>query len=302
MDSIPQFTVAIPMYRTKYIGWLPLESLCRQKNIDFSWELIVCEEKNPLIFGLKKVSNFKERLKDNGCTCIKYISIPKWVPLSIKWSLMAKEMNKKSKMYLIQSGDAFAQPCRLRDTYDIMNRDHPEWIESYIHVLYNLEDGCTIVRDMRDKQSADRTLYDLRGDNMAVKAEIIRELPMVSQIRYVDSWIFKSCEEIKGCKLTIAYDTSDHWKMGMHTFGMNNISMNRFTKQKKIDDHRYNIREHIPEDIFRKLKKIIPKIEKFERKANKVHDKLKEEKILRKSSNKKINNEYNNIKYDMRIL
>ena len=130
MDSIPQFTVAIPMYRTKYIGWLPLESLCRQKNIDFSWELIICEEKNPLLFGFKKISNFKERLKDNGCTRIKYISIPKWVPLSIKWSLMAKEMNKKSKMYLIQSGDAFAQPYRLRDTYDIMNRDHPEWIES----------------------------------------------------------------------------------------------------------------------------------------------------------------------------
>lgn len=37
-------TCALPMYRAKDIGWLGLESLCRQEDIDFAWELIIMEE------------------------------------------------------------------------------------------------------------------------------------------------------------------------------------------------------------------------------------------------------------------
>ena len=37
-------TVALPMYRCRSIGWLALESLCNQVDIDFEWELIIMEE------------------------------------------------------------------------------------------------------------------------------------------------------------------------------------------------------------------------------------------------------------------
>ena len=43
-NSNIKFTVALPVYNSKKIAWISLESLIRQENIDFDWELIVYEE------------------------------------------------------------------------------------------------------------------------------------------------------------------------------------------------------------------------------------------------------------------
>jgi len=48
-----ELTVGIPMFRSRHIGWLALESLCRQKDIDFKWELLIMEEEESL--GEEKV-------------------------------------------------------------------------------------------------------------------------------------------------------------------------------------------------------------------------------------------------------
>lgn len=46
-----ELTVAMPLYNSKYIAWLAMESLCRQKNVTFDWELIVSEEQNDEMYG-----------------------------------------------------------------------------------------------------------------------------------------------------------------------------------------------------------------------------------------------------------
>ena len=39
-----ELTVALPVYNSKKIAWMAIESLCSQINVDFNWELIVYEE------------------------------------------------------------------------------------------------------------------------------------------------------------------------------------------------------------------------------------------------------------------
>ena len=48
----PVLSFIMPWFRAKALGWLPLEALCRQENIDFDWELIIMEEKIENPFGL----------------------------------------------------------------------------------------------------------------------------------------------------------------------------------------------------------------------------------------------------------
>jgi len=36
-----ELSVGLPFFRSKYIGWAALESLCLQENINFEWELII---------------------------------------------------------------------------------------------------------------------------------------------------------------------------------------------------------------------------------------------------------------------
>ena len=49
-----EYSVRMPMFRVKYIAWLALESLCRQKGVTFEWELVMAEEQiGNEIFGLK---------------------------------------------------------------------------------------------------------------------------------------------------------------------------------------------------------------------------------------------------------
>ncbi len=41
---LPLLTVALPVWNGSRIAWLAMESLCRQEEIDFWWELVICEE------------------------------------------------------------------------------------------------------------------------------------------------------------------------------------------------------------------------------------------------------------------
>jgi len=81
-------TVALPMYRSKKIGWLALESLCRQVDAP-EWELLICEEQEPEMFGMEELTKYKESLGYAECTRITYIVLQWWVPLSQKWKILA---------------------------------------------------------------------------------------------------------------------------------------------------------------------------------------------------------------------
>ena len=60
----PVLSVVIPYYRAKFIGWLPLESLINQINIDFDWEIVIMEEMGDIPFGVNNIIPYIKRLKD----------------------------------------------------------------------------------------------------------------------------------------------------------------------------------------------------------------------------------------------
>ena len=41
-----EMSVRMPLFRARYIAWLALESLCRQKRVTFKWELVIAEEQD----------------------------------------------------------------------------------------------------------------------------------------------------------------------------------------------------------------------------------------------------------------
>lgn len=48
-----KLTVALPVYNSKSIAWLAMESLCNQKGIDFDWEIVIAEENVSTPNGVK---------------------------------------------------------------------------------------------------------------------------------------------------------------------------------------------------------------------------------------------------------
>ncbi len=58
-------TVALPVWNSKDIAWLCMESLCNQI-VDFKWELLVFEEKHDRQLGRSFFEGYQSRLP--GCS------------------------------------------------------------------------------------------------------------------------------------------------------------------------------------------------------------------------------------------
>jgi hypothetical protein len=244
-DKNIKLTVALPLWRSKDIAWLALEGLCRQKDINFDWELLIWEENykevphtststKPYPFGESQVMKYKDRLKDVGCTRVHYEGI-KEVPkssqnkrggmhLSNKWVDMAKSSSPNSLCFLLQGGDDYSQPYRLRETYDLFIKHDCDWLQENKGVFYHIRNKDTVLFDIsRSKQYAKST-----GLNMAIKTDLIRKVPCLNISRRVDSTLFRHLRKIKGGELSRATNDSDHWKEGFFTDGANTISRSRW--------------------------------------------------------------------------
>ena len=74
----------MPCYNSNKIAWIALESLCNQVDINFEWELIICEEKHDNMLGDKWVDDYIERLVNVNCLKITYVQLKEWVNLPKK--------------------------------------------------------------------------------------------------------------------------------------------------------------------------------------------------------------------------
>lgn len=61
-----ELSVAIPCYNGKKIGWLCMEGLCNQVDINFDWEIIICEEKHNGMLGIDFFKKYVDRLSKIG--------------------------------------------------------------------------------------------------------------------------------------------------------------------------------------------------------------------------------------------
>lgn len=217
----PILTVGLPMYKSKNIAWLAFESLCRQQNIDFDWELLVIEEQDAQPFGLDRVSEYKDRLASLRCVRFVYIPLAKWIPLSLKWIQLGTLSSPSSQFFLLQAADCYSQPFRLKETYDLFVQNvGTDWVHSSKGPFMNLQTGKVALYN-GDRRKAKTHL------NMATKTHWLRKLPKHSLKSGIDGWMQQCVFYIKKAPLKIVNNVSIHYSMGVDTSGANNISKSR---------------------------------------------------------------------------
>jgi len=149
-------TVALPVFNSKNIIFLPLESLKNQKEITFKWELIISEEhglsrniikqyENKLPGCVKIIHNGIDPLKQGiqeGKNKGIYQLIDKWIDISRMGS-------KNSQIYVLQASDDYATEKRLKIHYEHFK--NPECILSSMNtgIFYNILNKKIILYDAR---------------------------------------------------------------------------------------------------------------------------------------------------------
>ncbi|MFA5599031.1 MAG: hypothetical protein WDA06_00405 [Phenylobacterium sp.] len=252
-----ELTVALPLFRAKYIAWLALESLCLQKGVNFEWELVIAEETDSVYFPLnqEEVIKYEERLKSVGCTRIKYIPLKKWIPLAKKWKLIADNSSAESQTFILQPADGFSHPNRLKVANDLI-LSGADWVHSKIYVFYYLKNKSIYMLD-RDHFILPSGKKHSCGIDMATRTEYAKKLPNEARKKGVDSWFYNNCRSFsikKKSKFNPVWDKSDNWKYSLTVHGINNISnFENFFGKKGFNKSNINIKEFIPHYIIDRL-------------------------------------------------
>lgn len=236
-----QLTVALPVFNSKDILWLSLESLCRQEEINFDWELIIAEEQENA-FGFNNITQYSKRLLNAGCKRVKYIPIKDWLPLGEKWTLIANSANENSKVFILQAADCYSEPKRLSKTYNEIINNNFDWVQNTKglffnvktkkHILYNAVQQC--------------------GLNMATRIELIKKINLTGIKKNVDGTIFRAIRP----KKVLNIDSED-FLFGVDTHGLNNISKGRenYFENEKFPFEKTDLKidNYLPKDITQKL-------------------------------------------------
>ena len=259
-----ELTVALPLYKGKDIAWLALESLCRQKDVNFKWELLIVEEKEDC-YGLEKIKEYVSRLKQVGCVRLDYVPLDRWVPLSDKWKHLATMASDTSECFLLQAADCYAQPYRLKETRDLFKKDKEiDWVQSEEGLFYDIyhKKGAIFDHSLCFISTGQGHKQHKCALNMAIKTSLIKKLFQargVHAMRGVDGFLFRTLASLKGSSLKVEWNRSNNWKLGFDTDGLNNISWDRtfYIRDgrppfKKLPDGE-KVEDYIPADILSKL-------------------------------------------------
>lgn len=247
-----KLTVALPVYNSRHIVWLAMESLCRQKDIDFEWELIICEEQNSNTTGEEFFNNYLERLNKIGCLYIKYIPLKEWIPLAQKWRLMGKVCCKTSVVFVMQASDDYWHDRRLKRIYDCLKRGQYDWYMTKRVFMYHIFSEKVIYYDHDSKGISYRRIPAV---GHACLTRHARRLPLSDKKRGVDMWFFRTIPHPR-----ISIDTHQSWKKSCGTQGMNNISKKRgqFFENVKVPFFKTDvpINQILPSDIIVRLNEV----------------------------------------------
>ncbi len=234
-----KLTVALPIYNAKDIAWLCLESLNRQRDVDFDWELVVFEEEHEQQLGEKY---FQDHRPDGSW--VKYISHKNKHTLGEKWHKIVQESGEWSEVVVFCAADNYYHPYMLRDSMNAIERGH-DWFYTTKGYFYDFNTKKIILYSARRET----------GLQMAASMEIAKRIPNSPRKRIVDLWLKRNMKPENPL-----IDTSDHWMGTLFTHGYNTISSQR---GKYFDNPKYPFRETstrleeiVPEDIIKQIKKL----------------------------------------------
>lgn len=215
-----KLTVALPVFNSKSIAWLAMESLANQQGIDFDWELIILEERGENSFGRKAFMEYEKKLKNIRCKKFIYRGLNNWVALSHKWRMIGQLVDDNSKVFVMQAADCYSQPFRLKETFEL-HRGGAEWSQSRYGIFYDVNLDKSILYNQ------DTIVYPT-GLNMAFNTSFARKLPREEVFKGVDNWLYQSIRKMNGGQDPIvSWNISPNWKYGVDTNGLNNISYRR---------------------------------------------------------------------------
>jgi hypothetical protein len=246
-----KLSVIIPYFRAGYIGWLPLESLIRQVDVAFGWELVVMEEDFENPFGLKRILHYKDKLRQAGCCKIKYISISKWMPLSAKWYYLIKQTSVSSKVVAFNSADGYMSRKRLSAQYKVLSKGKYNWYKVAGNIVYDIQSDKHVKLINRDKKRTDTACR-------ACTMDLAQRLPLDSIKRSVDGWTYRM---LSAFGINYYYDDSDIWMDTVNVNGLNNITLDRSKRVQNVTPPMQvccmGILNHVPKHVYNKLRQAV---------------------------------------------
>ena len=242
-------TVAFPVWNSKEIAWLPMEGLCRQQ-VSERWELLICEEVHNTQCGFEFFEGYWDRLKDVGCVRLRYFELQEWINLPGKWKFMANEA--AGDVYCLQAADCYPDKERLSRARQGLKDAH--WTQDERGHFFRVGVNKMILW-VQPKSGPFRT-----GVNMAIRTELIKDLPATSLNRGIDHYMLNHIDKKVG-------GTKIHTNPGefgsLDVDGVNNISTTRaiyfshiippFVKATKT------LNDILPDDLAERLLTIQPK-------------------------------------------
>lgn len=211
-------TVALPVLLSEGIAWLAMESLCAQV-VKSDFEVIIVEEQRAGMCGAEYFEAYRDRLAAAGCIRLSYTPIHRKIALSQKWWMISAMADPRSEVFILQAADCYSEPHRLQTALDAIRANH-DWVHSPLGVFFHLQQQQHILYDART------TKYPTHL-NMAIRMELARAINPGMKKKGVDGYLYRECTRVRKGQLRIYKDTSDNWKKGLDTHGLNNLSMKR---------------------------------------------------------------------------
>jgi hypothetical protein len=177
-------TVGIPVWKSKEIAWLPMESLCRQETRE-RWELIIFEEAHPEQCGRKFFESYLDRLRKAGCVSLRYLTSSEQQPLSYKWAELGKTADRRSRMFCICDADNYYQKYMIQDSAEA-HRQGYDWLTARKGYFYNFISGVLAEYSLHERPAAKT------GLQMTMATKLMRTLPFQEKHRLLNAWVFNN--------------------------------------------------------------------------------------------------------------
>jgi len=235
-------TIGLPVWNSRDIVWLAMESFCRQES-DLPWELIIYEEKHRQACGPDYFRSYTKRLNEAGCVNFSYMTNNKKKALSVKWAALGRQAHKKSKMFCVCDADNYYQKYMIRDAYKAYIEGY-DFITDKQGYAYDFINKILVKYDKPEGRT---------GFQMCYATNLMRSLPNIRKDKMLNSWIFDSCKP-KRIKVT-----NEH-AINLITNGFNNITSERGKMMKNFEYPFYEtnkkLEDIVPTDIAKRLKLI----------------------------------------------
>lgn len=243
-----RLSVIIPYYRAGYVGWIPFESLIRQIDVNFQWELLIIEENFDNPFGCSQAWQYWDRLQKIGCRRLSYYGLSEWMPLSVKWYYLSNSVDENSEVICCNAADIYMSRRRLSAQFNALSgQSEYNWHKIAGSISYDLESDTHVKLFPIDKNRSDSCCR-------AARTELFKQLPLIRRNVGVDGWTYNSLRS----QIKFYYDTSeDLWRETINITGLNNISHKRGECIRQVtpplarccDD----LSAHLPPEVARRL-------------------------------------------------